>query len=107
MATDVFMIVYYQLDTQDLQTYEWRYMTGITFITFAPAVVFLFVETDAKGPMYGSVVVGCRDSPIVCSTTTLTLIRYGALSHPNGLCSASSSTTSPYGMSYIPLAHPD
>jgi len=62
MAIDVYLIVFHRYDTDSLKRLEWKYMVGITIITFVPALVFLFIRTDEKGPMYGSVTV-CPSPP--------------------------------------------
>ena len=58
MAINVFLIVFRSYDAEALRRLELKYMVGITALTFIPAFVFLFVRTDDKGPMYGSVTVG-------------------------------------------------
>lgn len=58
MAIDVFLIVYYKYEAEDLHKLEAKYIGAITFFTLVPAVAFLFVNTPTKGPMYGSVTVG-------------------------------------------------
>ena len=58
MAVNVFLIVYRRYDTAMLRRLERKYMIGITIFTFIPALVFLFIRSDDKGPMYGSVTVG-------------------------------------------------
>lgn len=64
MAVNVFLIVYRRYDTETLRRLEWKYIIGITAFTFIPAVVFLFIRSEDKGPMYGSVeVCGLRDRP--------------------------------------------
>ena len=57
MAINVFLIVFRRYDTESLRKLEWKYIVVITIVTFAPAFVFLFVNTDDKGLMYGSVTV--------------------------------------------------
>lgn len=63
MAINVFLIVYRRYDTETLRRLEWKYITVITTSTFIPALVFLFIRTDDKGPMYGSVTVCGAFSP--------------------------------------------
>jgi hypothetical protein len=64
MAVDVYLIVFRRYDTQSLKRLEWKYILFITTVTFVPALVFLFIRTDSKGPMYGSVKVS-HTPPIV------------------------------------------
>lgn len=58
MAINVFLIVFRGYSTESLRRLEWKYLSVITTVTFIPAFVFLFIRTDARGPMYGSVTVG-------------------------------------------------
>lgn len=57
MAVNVYLIVYRSYDIESLRRLEWKYMVGITTVTFIPALVLLFIHTDENGPMYGSVTV--------------------------------------------------
>ncbi|KAK0724917.1 hypothetical protein B0H67DRAFT_480881 [Lasiosphaeris hirsuta] len=63
MAIDVFLIVFYSYDAASLKRLEWKYMVGITTLTFIPAFVFLFINTEEKGPFYGSVTIWCAIAP--------------------------------------------
>jgi hypothetical protein len=54
MAYDVFLIVFYGYDAEDLRRLEAKFVVIITTVAFIPALVFLFIHTAAKGPMYGS-----------------------------------------------------
>ena len=58
MAVNVYLIVFHCYDTASLRKLEWKYMLGISLLTFIPALVLLFIDTEEKGPMYGSVTVG-------------------------------------------------
>jgi hypothetical protein len=57
MAIDVFLIVFYKYDTEDLHKLEIKYIAIITALVFIPAASFLFVHTKERGPMFGSVTV--------------------------------------------------
>jgi hypothetical protein len=57
MAIDVFLIVFYKYDTEDLHKLEKKYITVITTVVFVPAFTFLFIHTEEKGPMLASVTV--------------------------------------------------
>ncbi|KID93344.1 hypothetical protein MAJ_10698, partial [Metarhizium majus ARSEF 297] len=63
MAIDVFLIVFRRYDGESLKRLEWKYMAVITSVTFIPAFAFLFVETEEKGPVDGSVAIWCSISP--------------------------------------------
>lgn len=57
MACDVFLIVFYKYEAEDLHKLEVKYIGVITTLVFIPAVTFLFIRTPERGPMYGSVTV--------------------------------------------------
>ncbi|OIW27861.1 hypothetical protein CONLIGDRAFT_682874 [Coniochaeta ligniaria NRRL 30616] len=88
MAVNVFLIVFRGYSTESLRRLEWKYLAFITTVTFIPAFTFLFIRTDGKGPMYGSVTLWCAIAPkwvlfrIVCyyvpiwSTILITLVLY-------------------------------
>ena len=57
MAVNVYLIVFRSYDTVALRKLEWKYAIVITVATFIPAFVFLFIRSDDKGLMYGSVTV--------------------------------------------------
>ncbi|KAH8697076.1 hypothetical protein BGW36DRAFT_416662 [Talaromyces proteolyticus] len=63
MAYDVFLIVFYHYDAEDLRRLEFKFITIITALVFIPALIFLFIRTPAKGPMYGSETIWCSISP--------------------------------------------
>ncbi|KAK0738761.1 hypothetical protein B0T18DRAFT_252211 [Schizothecium vesticola] len=63
MAIDVYLIVFCCYDAESLRKLEWKYMIGITTLTFVPALVLLFIDTEDKGPMYGSVTIWCAIAP--------------------------------------------
>jgi hypothetical protein len=57
MAIDVFLIVFYKYDTEDLHKLEKKYIAVVTTVVFIPAFTFLFIHTKEKGPMLASVTV--------------------------------------------------
>ncbi|KAK4247317.1 hypothetical protein C7999DRAFT_41376 [Corynascus novoguineensis] len=50
-------------DIESLRRLEWKYIVGITTITFIPALVLLFINTEERGPMYGGVKLWCAIAP--------------------------------------------
>lgn len=54
MALDTYLVVFHRFDTHSLQKLERYYISLITLLTFIPALVFLFIRTAIKGPIYGS-----------------------------------------------------
>lgn len=56
-AINVFLVVFYQYDAESLRKLEKVYIVVITALVFIPALVFLFINTSERGPMYSSVTV--------------------------------------------------
>jgi hypothetical protein len=54
MAMDTYLVVFYHFDAHSLHKLEIKYIGAITTLTFIPALVFLFIQTPEKGPIYGS-----------------------------------------------------
>jgi hypothetical protein len=102
MACDVFLVVYYQFDVRALRKLEIWYITIITSIVSIPAIVFLFIHTPEKGPMYGSVTVSQHLS--LLHSADINLSSCGVRYLPIGLSSESCSTTDRYGMSSLLMA---
>ncbi|CAI7662464.1 unnamed protein product [Penicillium pancosmium] len=63
MALDTYLVVFHRFDTHSLHKLEKYYLSIITIVTFIPALVFLFIRTPAKGPVYGSEKIWCSISP--------------------------------------------
>lgn len=57
MALDVYLAVFHHFDGRALQKLEIMYVVAITVLTFIPALVFLFIRTPARGPIYGGAIV--------------------------------------------------
>jgi hypothetical protein len=64
MAVDVYLIVFRRYDSRDLLKLEIKYVVAITTFCFIPSLVFLFINTRDKGPMYGSVTVSTQTPPL-------------------------------------------
>jgi hypothetical protein len=63
MALDTYLVVFYHFDAHSLHKLELKYLGGITAVTFIPALVFLFIHSPEKGPIYGSEIIWCSVSP--------------------------------------------
>ncbi|KFG86306.1 hypothetical protein MANI_026996 [Metarhizium anisopliae] len=86
MAIDVFLIVFRRYDGESLKRLEWKYMAVITSVTFIPAFAFLFIETEEKGPVYGSVAVSrsAYSDADTMMTDASSIDRYGARFRQSG-----------------------
>ncbi|KAL4783606.1 hypothetical protein BJX76DRAFT_329546 [Aspergillus varians] len=63
MTIDVVLVVFYRYEPEALRRLEKKYFAIITALTFVPALVFLFIRSEDKGPLYGSVTFWCSISP--------------------------------------------
>lgn len=57
MACNVYLSFFHRYDATKLRALEWRYLVACYGIPFVPALVFLFIETEKKGKLYGDAVV--------------------------------------------------
>jgi hypothetical protein len=86
MAVDVYLIVFHCYDTASLRKLEWKYMLGISVLTFIPALVLLLIDTEERGPMYGSVTVRAMSQE---AKTAVNNFRSGVPLPRSGYCSES------------------
>ncbi|KAJ5109429.1 hypothetical protein N7456_006104 [Penicillium angulare] len=63
MALDTYLVVFHHFDAHNLHKLELKYIGGITALTFIPAIVFLFIRSPGRGPIYGSETIWCSISP--------------------------------------------
>jgi hypothetical protein len=54
MACNVYLTFFKQYDGASLRKLEWRYLIFCYGVPFVPAVIFLFIDTDSRGKIYGS-----------------------------------------------------
>ncbi|KAJ5220556.1 hypothetical protein N7468_009760 [Penicillium chermesinum] len=58
MSLDTYLVVLHRFESGYLHKLEPFYIGVITVLTFIPAIVFLFIRSPEKGPVYGSETVG-------------------------------------------------
>ncbi|KAE8358074.1 hypothetical protein BDV27DRAFT_169784 [Aspergillus caelatus] len=63
MACNVYLTMFHKYDASQLKRLEWRYFIFCYGIPFLPAVVFLFIKSEARGKIYGSAVLWCWITP--------------------------------------------
>jgi hypothetical protein len=61
MACDILLTCWRRYDTEMLRRLEWKYFLFSYGMPFIPAFVFLFIETNARGKIYGSAFVSKLD----------------------------------------------
>ena len=53
MAFNVYLIFFHKYSVEQLRAMDWKYLTGCYGASFIPAFVYIFVETKARGRIYG------------------------------------------------------
>lgn len=84
MALDTYLVVFHHFDVHSLHQLEVKYVGIISSLTFIPALVFLFIRTPERGPIYGSETVSCIVSWYRCAEMNNQPYRSGARSPPTG-----------------------
>ncbi|KFZ17131.1 hypothetical protein V502_04740 [Pseudogymnoascus sp. VKM F-4520 (FW-2644)] len=59
MAFNVYLAVFQRYSATQLQQQEWKYLLVCYGIPFIPAIVFVFVRTEARGSVFGSATLWC------------------------------------------------
>lgn len=57
MALNVYLTFFHKFDSSQLRKLEWKYFVACYGIPFVPAFIYCFVDTPAKGKIYGEAVV--------------------------------------------------
>lgn len=66
MACNVYLTFFHKFDSDQLRQLEWKYLIFCYGLPLIPAVVYFFVDTADRGPVYGSAIVR---SPLHCIWT--------------------------------------
>lgn len=83
MAFNVYLIFFHKYTVEQLRAMDWKYLSGCYGCSFVPAFVYIFVETRARGKVYGEAIVS-QYCYLLLVQLSLTIHRYGAGSPPNG-----------------------
>ncbi|KAL8930462.1 MAG: hypothetical protein Q9208_000646 [Pyrenodesmia sp. 3 TL-2023] len=59
MAINVYMTLFRKYNAQQLKTLEWRYQIMCYGLPFVVALVYLFIDTPARGKVYGDASLWC------------------------------------------------
>lgn len=57
MACNVYLTFFHKYDPERLRRLEWKYVLCCYGLPFIPALSYFFIETQARGKVYGSAVV--------------------------------------------------
>lgn len=63
MAINVYLTLFRKYNAQQLKALEWRYHLMCNGAPFIVALVYVFIETEARGKMYGPAVVSIPSIP--------------------------------------------
>ncbi|KAJ5470791.1 hypothetical protein N7530_008148 [Penicillium desertorum] len=59
MACNVYLTFFHKYDSEQLRRLEWKYVLCCYGVPFVPAFAFFFVQTQARGRIYGSAILWC------------------------------------------------
>ncbi|GFF43228.1 G-protein coupled receptor 1 [Aspergillus udagawae] len=59
MACNVYLTFFYKYNSEQLRQLEWKYVLFCYGLPFLPAFVYFFIETEARGKVYGSAILWC------------------------------------------------
>jgi hypothetical protein len=71
MSFDTYLVVFHHFDAHSLQKLEIKYIGTISALTGIPAIVFLFIRTPSRGPIYGGETVSLEYSLKIFSSGKL------------------------------------
>ncbi|KMU76126.1 hypothetical protein CISG_05494 [Coccidioides immitis RMSCC 3703] len=63
IAWNVYLILFRHYGLPELRRLEWRYFILCYGLEFVPAMVFLFIETESKGRVYGDAIAHIPEQP--------------------------------------------
>lgn len=63
MACNVYLTFFHKYDSEQLRRLEWKYVLYCYGIPFVPAFAYFFIQTQARGRIYGSAIVSETPSP--------------------------------------------
>ncbi|EAW24224.1 putative cAMP receptor-like protein [Aspergillus fischeri NRRL 181] len=59
MACNVYLTFFHKYNSEQLRQLEWKYVLFCYGPPFIPAFVYFFIETEARGKVYGSAILWC------------------------------------------------
>ncbi|OQD98813.1 hypothetical protein PENSOL_c008G10624 [Penicillium solitum] len=59
MACNVYLTFFHKYDSEQLRRLEWKYVLCCYGIPFVPAFAYFFIQTQARGRIYGSAILWC------------------------------------------------
>lgn len=68
MACNVYLTFFHKYDSEQLRRLEWKYVLCCYGIPFVPAFAYFFIQTQARGRIYGSAIVSRALMPSLLAT---------------------------------------
>lgn len=68
MACNVYLTFFHKYDSEQLRRLEWKYVLCCYGIPFIPAFAYFFIQTQARGRIYGSAIVSKTPRPSLQSS---------------------------------------
>ncbi|KAJ5482520.1 hypothetical protein N7475_001332 [Penicillium sp. IBT 31633x] len=68
MACNVYLTFFHKYNSEQLRHLEWKYVFCCYGVPFIPAFAYFFIQTQARGHVYGSAIVSTPRSPNVYSS---------------------------------------
>jgi len=65
MSVNVYLALFRGWTAQRMRTQEWKYFIGCYGCAFVPALVYVFVQTEKRGKVYGPAVVSRHEDSAV------------------------------------------
>ncbi|KGO75800.1 Glucose receptor Git3, N-terminal [Penicillium italicum] len=59
MACNVYLTFFHKYDSEQLRRLEWKYVLCCYGVPFVPAFAYFFIQTQARGRIYGSAILWC------------------------------------------------
>ncbi|KAI2696580.1 hypothetical protein CBS147332_8932 [Penicillium roqueforti] len=59
MACNVYLTFFHKYDSEQLRRLEWKYVLCCYGVPFVPAFAYFFIQTQARGRIYGSALLWC------------------------------------------------
>jgi hypothetical protein len=57
MACNVYLTFFHKYNSEQLRQIEWKYVVCCYGLPFIPSFVYFFIQTQARGRVYGSAIV--------------------------------------------------
>lgn len=104
MSVNVYLALFRGWTAQRMRTQEWKYFVGCYGCALVPAIVYLFVQTEKRGRVYGPAVVSRPEDFIVILLTIF--VSFGVGLTLDGTFCASPLFTASFGSPFsLPSAY--